>query len=88
MDGRGPTLKTKKLTFDPELAAAIGFRIRLARQSMGFTLRDLEARTSITNGAISGYENGRCVPTATVIINLCRSLHLSPNELLGWEEEP
>jgi transcriptional regulator with XRE-family HTH domain len=83
-----PAPITRKRTFDAELAAAIGFRVRARRESLGFTLRDVEARCELTNATISHYECGRITPTAAAIITLCRALGMSPDELLGWGELP
>jgi transcriptional regulator with XRE-family HTH domain len=60
----------------------VGQRIRQRRVELGWSLRELEARSGIDNGAISRYEAGTREPSAVKLGALAGALDVSVGELL------
>lgn len=60
----------------------IGRFIALCRKDIHLTQAELAEKLGITNRAVSKWENGRCVPDASVMLELCELLHINVNELL------
>ena len=58
----------------------IGRFIALCRKDIHLTQAELAEKLGITNRAVSKWENGRCVPDASVMLELW--LHINVNELL------
>lgn len=76
------------MTSNPSpLCERIGAFVSQLRSEMGFTLRDLAARTDLSVAFLWVVENGRSEPGAGTIVRLCRALRVTPNELLGTDEE-
>lgn len=63
----------------------IGGFIATARRSAGFTQAALAERLGITDRAVSKWENGRCLPDASLMLPLCDLLNINVNELLSGE---
>jgi len=59
-----------------------GDLIRLSRELQGWTLRELEERSGISNALISQIETGRiCEPSFHRVVKIARALNLKLNRL-------
>lgn len=65
--------------FDTE---ALGRRIAAARKARGISQMDLALDVGVTQGAVSGWESGRYPMVLQKLPALCRSLGVTPNDLL------
>ena len=63
----------------------IGRFIAQRRKEKNLTQMQLAERLNITDRAVSKWENGRSLPDASVMLELCRELGISVNELLTGE---
>lgn len=66
-----------KLNYDRDL----GLRIRQLRQSAGVTQKDFAASLGIVQGFLSALENGKKVPSDTLILALCQLYRIDRNWL-------
>ena len=64
----------------------IGFRIKLARERLGWSQRDLAVKSNSSNASISRWENNARDITAQNIIALAIALEVSPNWLLTGDD--
>ena len=72
------------MNFDKETFAA---NLRAARAKHDITQDEFARRAGISKDAIVKYESGEgYIPGADKIMSICRVAHISPNELMGWEE--
>lgn len=62
-------------------------KLKNYRQFRGFTREDLAAKVGVSPETIARYERGEREPTATIVKKLAVVLHVTPNELLGVEQE-
>lgn len=60
-------------------------RIREARKNAGIKQTDLCARLGISQGALSGYENGKFEPDCSVWLRLSRIFGVSVDYLMGGD---
>lgn len=60
----------------------IGENIRKRRKELGLTIIDVHIATGISNGNLSGIENGKSAPSAQAIIALAKVLKCSTDYLL------
>lgn len=67
---------------DAELAAAIGARIRAARQQAGLSVSALAARAGIGKGSLSELENGTRNPTLSTLYALAGAVRVPLATLL------
>lgn len=65
---------------------AIGPRIRLLREGMAFSLRDLAERSGVSAPMLSQVERGETSPTLTVAGRIAAGLELSLSQLLRLDE--
>lgn len=63
----------------------IGKFIKKRRMSKKLTQQDLADKLHITDRAVSKWETGKCLPDASLMIELCNILSISVNELLNGE---
>ena len=63
----------------------IGKFIAECRKKNNLTQMQLAEKLSITDRAISKWENGKAVPDSSIMLDLCRELNISVNELLSGE---
>lgn len=63
----------------------IGRFIAELRKEKGLTQAQLAEKLGISNRAVSKWENGKSLPDASIMINLCNSLGITVNELLNGE---
>ena len=64
----------------------IGKFIAERRRAAGLTQMQLAEKLSLTDRAISKWENGRAMPDSSVMLELCDILGISVNELLNGEK--
>ena len=63
----------------------IGSFIASCRKEQGFTQAKLAERLGITDRAVSKWENGKSLPDASIMLELCDLLKITVNELLSGE---
>lgn len=63
----------------------IGKFIAECRKEQGFTQAVLAEKLGITDRAISKWENGKSMPDASIMLELCELLKINVNELLTGE---
>jgi len=63
----------------------IGKFISSCRKSIGLTQAALAEKLGITDRAVSKWENGRSMPDASLMLELCEILKITVNELLSGE---
>lgn len=63
----------------------IGRFIALCRKQNGFTQASLAEKLEITDRAVSKWENGKSMPDASIMLELCGYLKINVNELLMGE---
>lgn len=63
----------------------IGSRLKMAREALGYSLRDLEAtiQGQVSAQAIGKYERNEMMPGSTVLLALSKALKISPEYLLS-----
>ncbi len=64
----------------------IGRFIAFCRKEKNLTQAQLAEKLNITDRAVSKWENGRCLPDSSIMIELCDLLDISVNELLSGEK--
>lgn len=64
----------------------IGKFIAVCRKQKGLTQMQLAEHLNITGRAVSKWETGRSMPDASLMLDLCRELGISVNDLLCGEE--
>src|SRR5690242_15084831 len=66
----------------------IGKRIKLARESCGLSLRDLEGRIDglVSAQAIGKYERDEMMPSSKVLLGLANALGVAPDFLLSEQD--
>ena len=70
--------------FNKEVFAA---NLRAARAKLDISQDEFARRTGISKDSVVKYESGKgYIPGADKIMSICRVAHISPNELMGWEE--
>ncbi len=63
----------------------IGKFIATCRKENGYTQASLAEKLGITDRAISKWENGKSLPDASIMLELCELLKITVNELLTGE---
>ena len=63
----------------------IGKFIAARRKTAGLTQMQLAEKLGITDRAVSKWENGRSLPDASIMLELCEALDISVNDLLCGE---
>lgn len=63
----------------------IGKFISERRKAQGLTQMELAERLSVTDRAVSKWENGRSMPDSSIMLALCKELSISVNDLLCGE---
>jgi Zn-dependent peptidase ImmA (M78 family)/transcriptional regulator with XRE-family HTH domain len=66
----------------------IGNRLKRAREALGLSLRNLEAKIQglVTAQAIGKYERDESMPSSTVLLALARALNVSPEYLISEQK--
>lgn len=65
----------------------IGKRIRSYREKQGLTQGDLATRAHISRISLGNYERGERVPPVDIFLRIAQALHVSTDELLGYDPE-
>lgn len=65
--------------------AKIGRFIAERRKTAGLTQMQLAEKLSITDRAVSKWENGRSLPDSSIMLELCKELNITVNDLLSGE---
>ncbi|MCR5762137.1 MAG: helix-turn-helix domain-containing protein [Treponema sp.] len=63
----------------------VGRFIASCRKEQGLTQAKLAEKFGITDRAVSKWENGKCLPDCSIMIELCNLLKINVNELLSGE---
>ena len=63
----------------------IGKFIAACRKEKGLTQKQLAEKLNITDRAVSKWETGKSIPDAAIMLDLCKILGISANELLSGE---
>lgn len=63
----------------------IGKFIAECRKNSNLTQMQLAKKLNITDRAISKWENGKAMPDSSIMLDLCKELKISVNELLSGE---
>ncbi|MBQ5883335.1 MAG: helix-turn-helix transcriptional regulator, partial [Clostridia bacterium] len=63
----------------------IGEFIRECRNKNNLTQMQLAEKLGITDRAISKWENGRAMPDSSLMLDLCKELKITVNDLLSGE---
>lgn len=63
----------------------IGKFISLRRKNKNITQSELSEMLGVTDRAISKWENGVCLPDASIMMDLCKILGITLNDLLSGE---
>lgn len=63
----------------------IGKFIAACRKEKGYTQAALAEKLGITDRAVSKWENGKSMPDASIMLELCELLNINVNELLTGE---
>ncbi len=64
----------------------IGKFIAECRKAVGLTQMQLAEKLSITDRAVSKWENGKAMPDSSIMLELCDILGINVNELLNGEK--
>lgn len=64
-----------------------GKRVKRMRLAAGYTQEELANLVGTSKSMISSYEAGKNDPAQSVILKLSTILHVSPDNLMGWESE-
>lgn len=62
-------------------------KLREVRKAKGLTQEEVSEFLNMSQANYSDIENGKVVPSLTYIMKLCKLYKVSPNDLLGWDEE-
>ena len=63
----------------------IGKFVAACRKEKGLTQKQLAEKLKITDRAVSKWETGKSIPDAAIMLDLCKILGISANELLSGE---
>ncbi len=66
----------------------LGNRIRKYREMCGLSQKELADKIGVSNSRVSNWEQGINRPDADIIAEICRSLNVSPSDLLGVHLSP
>lgn len=65
-----------------EYSAAIGPRIRAAREVRGMTIDDVSVATGLSRSFLSRVERDQSNPSLTALLHICRAIGVSPGTIL------
>lgn len=60
----------------------IGNRIRKCRENRGLNQKDFAKLIGVSNSRVSNWEQGINRPDADILVAICKTLNVSPSELL------
>ena len=67
--------------------AKIGKFIADQRKANNLTQSTLAEKLGVTDRAVSKWENGKCLPDASIMLDLCKILKITVNDLLCGERK-
>lgn len=70
------------------VSEGFGARLRDLRQAHGWSERRLAVLLTTESSNISRWESNEVRPRYEMLLKLCRALGVSPNELMGWQNDP
>lgn len=70
---------------DKRVLIKFGKRLRAFRKESGMTQNELEFDAGISKNQVGNIERGEVNPSLTTIINLAKSLKISPSDLINLE---
>ena len=65
----------------------LGYKLKLARDKLGFTQKQLAKKMNMSPSTIGMYEQQRRNPDYQTLTNLCTKLDVSINDILGLNNE-
>ena len=68
------------------IAKSIGERIKVARKTLGYTQQQVAQIFKMTQQQYSRFENGVFELNYQQIIDICKLLRTTPNELFGFDD--
>ncbi len=81
----GTAIANRELAAERKVSA-VGGRIRVLREAMGFSLRDLAERSGVSAPMLSQVERGETSPTLAVAEKIAAGLELTLSQLLRLDE--
>lgn len=67
------------------IAKTIGNNIKYARKSLGLTQKEVASQLKMTQQQYSRFENGIFELNYQQIIDICKLLHITPNEIFNFD---
>lgn len=64
----------------------LAYTIFITRLMRGMTQQELADQLHKTTNAVSNWEHGHTSPPISVLLDLCKVLDVTPNQILGFEE--
>jgi len=64
----------------------MGKRIKRKRESLGFTIKELSGKISVTSSLISQIERGKAFPSIVTLKKISEALQTTVGELIGENE--
>lgn len=64
----------------------MAYQIRMCRMMRGYTQQEIADKLQKSMNAISNWELANTSPSVDDMVKLCKILHVTPNQLCGWEE--
>ncbi|MBN1919276.1 MAG: helix-turn-helix transcriptional regulator [Verrucomicrobia bacterium] len=80
--------RRRKSYVAPVGETAIGDRLRQLRLRRGMTQVELAKELGITQSAVSDYEKGEARMHAALVAAFAKALHVSTDQILGFEKPP
>lgn len=65
----------------------LGQNLKKYREEKGIKKNELEKHLNKSKGVVTKWESGKSKPDANAIVEICKFLNITPNELLGWNYE-
>ena len=73
--------------YDPEIAKAMGFRIRNFRRGIGMSQEVFADELGISRGQVANIEVGRSATSIANVPAMCHLLGVTPNQIFGWDAD-
>ncbi|WP_225413292.1 helix-turn-helix transcriptional regulator [Stigmatella hybrida] len=84
MRRKRPGLSRSVKRREQRLAVTLGKAARLARREAGLTQQDVAEGVGIVPEVYGRIERGVSLPSISTLFRLCITLHMGPNELMGF----
>jgi transcriptional regulator with XRE-family HTH domain len=73
--------------FKDQRLVSFGVRVRTLREGKGWTISDVVSRGNIGKSDLVAIESGNRSFSFTTLLELCKSLEVTPSELLNFDFE-